>query len=191
MDMNARSLLNTLLVASILSLLIVSPTDVAAQQSSLQLPKTEVRLLGGEDVNLATQLAGHPTLLVLSFERDQVDDLKSWMAVDRELCTAVPNLRRLSIPVLPSAARFLRRVIDGGMADTVGTEKGCGRTATAYIKKEPLLAALSIKDEQDVSAILVSAEGTVLWRGKGAATPAVIAQLREVLENGGGSVAGL
>ena len=60
MDMNARSILNTLLVASIVSLLVVSPTDVAAQQNSLQLPKTEVRLLGGEDVNLATQLAGHP-----------------------------------------------------------------------------------------------------------------------------------
>ncbi|MBJ93933.1 MAG: hypothetical protein CMP23_05585 [Rickettsiales bacterium] len=190
MTTTLRTLATLLLTAASLALF-ASPAQVSAQGKSLDLPDTKIRPIGGDDVSLTSQLAGHATLLVLSFERDQLDDLKSWMSVDRELCASNPGLRRLSIPVLPSGARFLRRLIDGGMADSVGAEKGCGQTATAYIKKAPLLEALSIKDETNVVSLLVSAEGTVIWRGQGAATPQAIDEVRSLLEGADNSTAGL
>ena len=79
---------------------------------------------------------------------------------------------------MPRSARFLRGVIDGPMAKEVGTETGCGRTATAYLSKPPFLAALAVEDEEEVTAILLSSEGQELWRARGAATPDVLAALR-------------
>lgn len=191
MDKSNRTFCTLILALGVVGLMLASPADLVAQQSNLELPETKIRLIGGDDVSLAGQLAGHPTLLVLSFEREQLDDLKSWMTIDSTLCAATPDLRRLSIPVLPSGARFLRRLIDGGMADSVGSEQGCGRTATAYIKKEPLLAALSIKSEKEVTTLLLSSDGAVLWRGAGVATPEAIAEISEALEAAANGSAGL
>ena len=161
------------------ALLLASP-GLAANDSIL-LPDVSMRMLDGLETSLQAATQGHPSLLVLSFQRNQRADMESWMVVDEETCGRHPTLRRISLALLPSGIRLLRRVIDPAIAESVGAEHGCGRTATAYLDKRPLLQSLAVQSEDEVLIILLSGNGTELWRGSGAATPESVRALESHL----------
>ena len=62
------------------------PSGAWAQADARALPEATINRLDSGERPLSPELLGHPTLLVLSFQRDQLEDLKSWMQVDAAIC---------------------------------------------------------------------------------------------------------
>jgi hypothetical protein len=157
--------------ALLLLLLLAAPLPAVGAD----LPVTECRRLTGEALTLPGALAAQ-TLLVLTFQRDQFDDMRSWAPVVTRLAEE-RGLEHLALPILPRAASWLRRVIDPAMAKAIEPHAHRHRTATCYTDKEAFMAGVGVSDEARVVLVLVDATGRVTWRGAGPRAPATEAAL--------------
>jgi len=73
----------------------------------------------------------------------------------------------VEVPVLATAWRPARRFIDGGMTAGIGDPDVLARTITVYTNIAAFQRALAIPGSEDVHALVVRQDGTILARGRG------------------------
>ena len=143
--------------------------------TTVRFPRVAGRSLQGADVAFPGDFPAERTLAVLAFQQWHQARVDRWIA--RAVAAGVPPTTRgatgplsvavVEIPVLSRQWRPVRRFIDGGMTAGIGDPDVLARTITVYTDVAALQRSLSIAGSDDVHALVVTRDGTILARGHG------------------------
>ena len=133
------------------------------------------RTLLGVEVALPRDFPAERTLAVVAFQRWHQARVDQWIA--RAVAAGVPPTTRgatgptpvavLELPVLATRWRPVRRFIDGGMTAGIGDPDVLARTITVYTDVAAFQRFLAIPSSNDLHALVVDRDGTILARGCG------------------------
>ena len=153
-------------------------------------PAVDGCTLLGAHVALPADFPADRTLAVVAFQRGQQPQVDRW--IERAVAAGVPPTTRgvtgsipaavVEVPVLSTQWRPVRRFIDGGMAASIRDPDLLTRTITVYTDVAAFQRSLAIPSSNEVHALVVARDGTILARGCGdpddASWPAIAAGLR-------------
>ena len=143
--------------------------------TEVRFPAVGGRSLLGVAMALPGDFPAELTLAVVAFRRWHQDRVDRWIA--RAVAAGIPPTIRgatgpmpvavVEIPVLSTAWRPGRRIIDGGMTAGIGDPDVLARTITVYTNVAAFQRSLAIPDGEDVHALVVRRDGTILARRHG------------------------
>ena len=143
-------------------------------RSTARFPAVRGRSLMGLEVALPRDFPAELTLAVVAFQRWHQDQVDRWIA--RAVAAGIPPTTRgaagpirvavVEVPVLATGWRPARRFIDGGMTAGIGDPDVLARTITIYTGVAAFQRALGIPGSEDVHALVVRRDGTILARGR-------------------------
>jgi hypothetical protein len=136
----------------------------------LKFPIIKAENLNKEEVEVPSQLTGHPKLLIVPFQQWQQRVVNSWVPFLTQLANDFPGFDFYELPTIRKMNFVYRRFIDGGMRSGIPSKETRRRTVTLYIDKEPFKEALNITTEDTIHLFLIDAEGTVRWNDSGGVT---------------------
>lgn len=138
-------------------------------------PAVDGRTLLGAHVVLPAHFPADRTLAVVAFQRGQQSRVDRW--IELAVAAGVPPTPRgasgsipvavVEVPVLSTQWRPVRRFIDGGMTAGIGDPDVLARTITVYTDVDAFQRVLAIPSSNDVHALVVDRDGTILARGCG------------------------
>jgi hypothetical protein len=141
-------------------------------------PTVTGRSLLGAELSLPRDFPAERTLAVVAFRQWHQARVDRWIAW--AVANGVPPTPRgftgvlptavVELPVLGNAWRPVRRFIDGGMTSGIGDQDVLARTITIYTDVGRFQRSLVIPGSQEVHALVVTRDGTVLARGAGEPT---------------------
>jgi hypothetical protein len=131
---------------------------------------------------LPADFEGERNLLLIAFERDQQENVETWLPEVQRLLRAYPNLRFYQLPTIRRGNPLFRSWLDNAMRAGIHDRTAREQTITLYVDKEEFRRALELPHEQNIYALLVDRSGRVLWRADGLATPEKIQDLERVLK---------
>jgi hypothetical protein len=132
---------------------------------------------------LPDDFEGSRNLLLVAFQREQQQQVDTWLREMRRFEELDPEFRYYELPTIQSPNRLVRWFIDTGMRRGIPDQKARSRTITLYIDKQPFLKALGITDENRIHCFLVNRSGQILWRVEGGFDDAKAVSLRERLQS--------
>jgi hypothetical protein len=154
---------------------VATVTEEDAARTIVRFPAVTGRSLVGLEVVLPRDFPAVLTLAVVAFQRWHQERVDHWIA--RAVAAGVPPTPRdatglmpvavVEVPVLSNAWRPARRFIDGGMTAGIGDPDVLARTMTVYTNVAAFQRALAIPGGEDVHALVVRRDGTILARGRG------------------------
>jgi len=143
--------------------------------TTARFPAVSGRSLLGVEVPLPGGFPAAATLAVVAFQRWHQERVDRWIA--RAVAAGIPPTTRgatgpvrvavVEVPVLSTAWRPARRFIDGGMTAGIGDPDVLARTVTVYTNVAAFQRALAIPGSEDVHALVVRRDGTILAHGRG------------------------
>jgi hypothetical protein len=138
-------------------------------------PVVTGRSLLGLELALPRHFPAERTLAVVAFRQWHQARVDRWIA--RAVADGVPPTPRglagdlptavVELPVLATGWRPVRRFIDGGMTSGIGDPNVLARTITIYTDVGGFQRALGIRGSDEVHALVVTRDGTILARGAG------------------------
>jgi hypothetical protein len=138
-------------------------------------PRVTGRSLLGAELALPRDLPAERTLVVVAFRQWHQAQVDRWIA--RAVADGVPATPRgltglvpaavVELPVLSTAWRPARRFIDGGMTAGIGDPDILARTITIYTDVGRFQRSLAIPGGEEVHALVVARDGSILARGAG------------------------
>jgi len=154
----------------------VKPQDAARTANvPARFPPVAGRTLLGLLLMVPSDLPAARTLVVVAFQRWQQNRVDRW--IERAVASGVPATTRgqiglapvavVELPVMSSRWRPVRRVIDGGMTSGIRDPDVLARTITVYTDVGAFQRSLAIPNGDDVHALVVRRDGTVLARAHG------------------------
>jgi hypothetical protein len=155
----------------------------AIVDSEARFPRLIASNLEKRGFTLPDDLEGSRNLLLVAFQRDQQQQVDTWLREMKRFEKLDPEFRYYELPIIQSPNRLVRWFIDTGMRRGIPDQKARSRTITLYIDKQPFLKALGIADENRIYGFLVNRSGQVLWRAQGRFDDAKAVSLRECLQS--------
>jgi hypothetical protein len=143
------------------------PGSDQGDDSMGRFPKLQASNLEKRLLNLPGDFDGSRNLLLVAFQREQQEQVDTWLREMKRFEEVDPGFRYYELPTIQSPNRLLRWIIDTGMRRGIPDPKARARTITLYIDKVPFLKALGITDERRIHCFLVDRTGRVLWRTEG------------------------
>ncbi len=143
-------------------------------------PRIEARNLEGATVLLPEAFSGSPSVVIIAFTRSHQALVDSWAPWLDEFVEQHPSVAFYEIPTISGSWKFMRRMIDGGMAAAIRTPKVLKRTMTVYGDIRRLTVPLGIFDRSTITVLVVTSEGEVLWSHAGPFDPVSAAELGEM-----------
>ncbi|MEI7655126.1 MAG: hypothetical protein WCJ82_07645 [Actinomycetota bacterium] len=144
-------------------------------------PRIEARNLEGLPVVLPQAFTGSLNVAILAFARSQQALVDSWTPWLDDLVISHPQVAFYEIPTISGSWKFMRRMIDGGMAAAIRTPKVLKRTMTVYGDVRRLTGPLEIQDQSTITLLVVTTTGVVVWSCTGAFDATAAATLREIV----------
>jgi len=148
-------------------------------------PQVKASNLNKKVLQLPADLQGHPRLVLVAFERQQQQDVDTWLAVMPALQKEHPGLAYYELPTISRLNGMVRWFIDNGMRGGIPDPAQRERTITLYLDKAPFEKALAIGSEKQIHALLLDRDHKVIWRAegrysaeKGTALAAALARLK-------------
>jgi len=121
---------------------------------------------------LPADFAGDYNLVVVSFDEGQTARAADWLPLAQALAAQRPDFAYYSVAVMKAVSPLMRGVIVGGMVVMIPDDGLRERTIMLFLDdKQAFLDALAIPDLDAVQALLLDAQGQVLWRTSGDFTP--------------------
>lgn len=154
------------LVFALLSLSSSSPASPVAG-----FPVVTLEALDKQKLTVPPGLEGQLNLLLLSFARDQENQLATWTATAQALQHTDFTFRAYRMPVLERQNELLRWWQNASLRSDETDPQLWHWTVPLYVDKAQFRAQLGIADEKSVVALLVDRGGHILWRATGASTP--------------------
>jgi hypothetical protein len=143
--------------------------------TAVRFPTVTGRSLVGVELVLPREFPAERTLAVVAFRQWHQARVDRWIA--RAVADGVPPTPRghpgtlpvavVELPVLGTAWRPVRRFIDGGMTSGIGDPDVLARTITIYTDVGRFQRSLAIPGGDEVHALVVTRDGTILARGAG------------------------
>jgi len=168
-----------LVVTSKVSLGLASAEIVTGEA---RFPRLIASNLERRSFTLPDDFEGSRNLLLVAFQREQQQQVDTWLREMRRFEELDPEFRYYELPTIQSPNRLVRWFIDTGMRRGIPDQKARSRTITLYIDKQPFLKALGITEENRIHCFLVNRSGQVLWRAEGVFDEAKAVSLRECLQ---------
>ena len=138
--------------------------------------------LEGREIRVPEDLPAGPRIVMLAFQRWQTELIETW---EPALQTLEARCRELSVWEVPALSRLYlpaRAFIDGGMRAGIVDKDSRLHTLTAYTNLSALARDLELPSLDTIYLLLVAPNGTIIWRGQGAADEEQIAALKQALE---------
>ena len=146
-----------------------------------QFPSIQTASLDGLHMDLPTEFSGQMNLVIISFAREQQQQVDSWIPAARNIEAAHSQFRYYELPTM-SRENFLYRWWSNESLRSNTTDKALRRRIlTAYVNKHSFRKSLDIKNEKQAVALLVDKTGQVYWRADGAYNSADTQALLSVL----------
>jgi len=147
-------------------------------------PALEASNLNKQKMQFPQGLAGERNLVLLGFQREQQEDIDTWLAPLPALTKLHPDLAFYELPVIDRPNFLLRWIIDTGMRSGIPDKQQRARTITLYLDKKKFLKELQIESEKTIYALLIDKTGKVLWRAEGKADTSKLQSLEAFLGPG-------
>ena len=145
-------------------------------------PSVKARDLEGHEVRIPEDLPTGPRIVVLAFQRWHTELIETW---EPALKALEERCRELSVWEVPALSRLYlpaRALIDGGMRSGIVDKDARLHTLTAYTNLSALARDLGLPSLETIYLLLVAPDGTILWRGEGAADEEKSSALKQALE---------
>lgn len=137
--------------------------------------------LDGAHMNLPANFSGQLNLVIISFAREQQQEVDSWIPAARKIESAHSQFRFYELPTMSRQNLLYRWWFDGALRSNTTDKDLRSRILTAYVNKHTFKKSLDIRNEKRVVAILVDPKGHVYWRADGSYTDSDMSALLSVL----------
>lgn len=147
-----------------------------AAQAGAVFPTLKSEDLNGDPHALPGGLPGDPTIVFIAYKQGQQPDVNTWL---RDLAldpSRGPEF--VELPVVGTAARMMKSVIDNGMRSGIIDTAMRARTITIYESAASVNAPLGFQGRSEIRVLIVKQDGSVLWSTSGPATPTGVSALR-------------
>jgi hypothetical protein len=137
--------------------------------------------LDGAHMDLPANFSGQLNLVIITFAREQQQQVDSWIAAARKIEASHSQFRYYELPTMSRENLLYRWWFDEALRSNTTDKDLRSRILTAYVNKHTFKKSLDIENEKQVVAILVDSKGHVYWRADGAYkdadTPALVSAL--------------
>lgn len=133
-------------------------------------PEIEGTSLSLVEHRIPGTLAGQVNLLLIAFRQWQQRDVDTWVPTAAALAEEYAGFRAYELPVISRAYRPVSGFIDGGMRSGIPDPGVRDSTITIYLDRKRFLRALDIDSVGEIVPMLVTPDGTILWRTRGRMT---------------------
>ena len=123
--------------------------------------------LEGRTFTLPTDFGGERNVVFVAFQREQQEDVDTWVPFVTKQIAANPGTEYYELPTIKKMISPMKWMINKGMSGGISDKAAREHTITLYIDKEPFKKALAISDEKVIQVLIVDRAGTVLWRTSG------------------------
>ncbi|HEX4022819.1 MAG TPA: hypothetical protein VHX63_16860 [Acidobacteriaceae bacterium] len=150
-----------------------APPHAAASASTPDqgtFPAVEATSLNKAHFNLPRDFGGELNLVIISFAREQQQDVDSWLPAARQLEAQHARLYYYELPTTARENLLYRWWFNSALRSNNTDPVLEDRTLTLYVSKGQFLQSLKIPNEKQIVAMLVNRSGQVLWRANGAFT---------------------
>lgn len=148
----------------------------------MRFPETEGSSLSKRSFRLPHDFEGELNVVLVAFQRWHQNQVDTWAPLLDEMERTVPGLRYYELPVIRSMNRFNQWLLDEGMRAGIPSRPVRARTITIYTDKERFRVGLQMPEEDHIYVMLVSRQGEILWRGRGAYTREAAQSLVKAVE---------
>lgn len=150
-------------------------------QAPGQFPPIQATSLDSTRMNLPANFAGQLNLVIISFAREQQQEVNSWIDAVRKIESSHGEFRYYELPTMSRENLLYRWWFDEALRSNTTDKDLRSRILTAYVNKHTFKKSLYIKNEKRVVAILVDPKGHVYWRADGPYKDADMAAILSVL----------
>ena len=150
-----------------------------------QFPSIEATDLDHTRLNLPQNFAGQLNLVIISFAREQQQEVDTWIPAAREIQSANSNFRYYEMLTMAHENMLYRWWFNAALRSNTTDKDLRSRILTAYVSKHAFQKSLLIADEKRVVAILVDQKGRVYWQAEGPYAEQNKIQLLAVLKANG------
>jgi hypothetical protein len=137
--------------------------------------------LDGVHMDLPANFSGQLNLVIISFAREQQQEVDSWIPAARKIESAHVQFRYYELPTMSRENILYRWWFNEALRSNTTDKDLRSRILTTYVSKRAFKKSLHIENEKRVVAILVDPKGHVYWRADGsykdADTPALLSVL--------------
>jgi hypothetical protein len=125
--------------------------------------------LEGEEKQIPLELPGSLRVLCVAFERQQQEDVNTW--IDRLTPEVLQqnDLLFYELPVRYEASQAFRLWVNNGMRAGIRDDLARRRTFTVYTDRQAFITNLGLT-LSSISTVLIDKSGKILWRADGPAT---------------------
>jgi hypothetical protein len=142
----------------------------AAASQPPAFPTMSAEALDKQRVDLPAGLEGQVNLLLLSFARDQANQVDTWTAEAQALQHTNFGFRAYRVPVAERENALFRWWANASLRSDETDPELWHWVVPLYVEKARFRAQLGIADEKSVVALLVDRQGKILWRATGASS---------------------
>ncbi len=132
-----------------------------------QFPTIQATSLNGAHLNLPANFSGQLNLVIISFTREQQQEVDSWIPAARKIESAHAKFRYYELPTASRENLLYRWWFNGALRSNTTDLELRSRILTAYVGKRAFKKSLHIANEKKAVAILVDQKGHVYWRADG------------------------
>ena len=142
----------------------LSPTAFG-QSDAARMPSIAAENLNERAVTLPADLPAEKTLVLMAFEREQQNDVNTWIEA---LGLANDKLPWLEVPVVGPGGGIWRAIVNGGMRTGIRDEAARERVVTLFTDRLALLRTMGLPGEGKVIlALVMNRNGEVLAQAQG------------------------
>lgn len=126
---------------------------------------TGIDLLG-EERPIPASFAGHLNLVAVAFEREQQEDVNTWIPTAEQLMQQHAHLRFYEVPLIYEMNAAMRGWINNGMRAGIEEKAARERTITVYTDRDQFTSLMNMQTKS-IYLLLLDKKGTILWRHEG------------------------
>ncbi|MEO6828555.1 MAG: hypothetical protein ABI164_02005 [Acidobacteriaceae bacterium] len=173
------------LIACFFCIAFLHAADSAHNPELGDFPSIQVTSLDGAKLYLPKDFSGELNLVVISFAREQQQEVDTWIPLAQQMQSAHNNFSYYELPTASRENLLYRWWLDSSLRSNTTDKTLRARTLTAYVNKHRFQKKLSIANDKRIVALLVTQTGKILWRTDGACTGAAKLGLQSALAANG------
>jgi len=136
--------------------------------------------LDGKKQELPAAFKNKFNLVIVAFKREQQTEVDTWIKAIEPILKENSNLSFYEIPLIYEISTIGRMWVNNGMRFGIPDEVARKRTITVYTNREEFFRITDMK-EDNIYALLIDANGKILWKSQGVANKTNIAAVKKII----------
>lgn len=149
-----------------------------------EFPAIQATSLNNAKLHLPQDFSGKLNLVVISFAREQQQQVDTWIPVARKIQSTQSSFNYYELSAMSRENLLYRWWFNAALRSDTQDIDLRSRVLTAYVSKRMFQKSLRIIQEKQVIVVLIDRTGKVYWRANGACTEQKTAALLSALVTG-------